>query len=51
MHEFQKNNYHTITENIWYASLKKNAINEIIIIQQEIKNNKKNKKFIIIIIP
>jgi hypothetical protein len=61
MHEIQKNNYHNMNDEnlklnsayinnineefIWYASLKKNAINEIMIIKQEIKDKKKNKKF------
>ena len=62
MHEFQKNNYHNMNnenlklnsayinnineEFIWYTSLKKKAINEIMIIKQEIKDKKKFKKLI-----
>ena len=50
MHQFQKNNYYNINieEDTWYASIKKKAINEIIIIEQELKKNKKknNKKLI-----
>ena len=46
MHEFQKKNYHNMNEEfIWYASLKKSAINEIMIIKQEIKNKKKKEKY------
>tara|TARA_Y100000768_G_scaffold277219_1_gene212650 strand:+ start:9605 stop:9790 length:186 start_codon:yes stop_codon:yes gene_type:complete len=32
-------------EFIWYASLKKSAINEIMIIKQEIKDKKKKEKY------